>query len=562
MNTTELCTIEVDGTNLELAPPVSGELVEPLWKLWRRMPAYIPDGVNKAQWMTAAASAANSWFNAARRSSQSKNVQIDFGSLAKCVFNASVIGLPMVDQLGYQHLVPMHVNKTQNGGWIECQLWTGYKGYIELARDAGVIDVITPEIVWRDEPFSRWNDETGAHFRHEPSLERPDKIDIKEIKAAYVVTTTPRGHHDFEIVTGSTLRGLARRGNVWASNPVEMAKKSPVRRIAKRWPQTDRMAAAMRLDEQADAEQTQSALVSYQGNGVSAAVVEKTTAEVPVWTKELKAELAKCKTKADVETLRARYDEQDHDLVNQVCDGFLEAGGLTKSKEKPAGPPESPPAAETDPEPQSIDDVNAMLAGGPAPSGKPPAKPKAKRGRPRKKAEPKPQAPTPEKSPEDIEAAPTDAEIIDRCEADLEACTNEDEIKAIVTQYGDLFPEKKSTVELLSSIALRKLARNPKAAENPAAKKTKTKPPEPPKTIADPVESETINMDDMSRWSKGQIEKALRNELSKCDKPRDVQQLMRRYLKEGPADENVIEFIYDACEQREDDLAWQESVGK
>lgn len=343
--------LEARGSKVEIAPPVHESLKGKLWDRMDRLPAYLPDNVNEVQWMTAAAAASNSWYQAAAKMAQAKGVQVDLNSLVKSVFSASVVGLPLVDQLGLAHLVPMHLGKNRrDGGAIECNLIIGYKGFIELARSANVIDVITPEIVWGNEVFERWNDESGAHFRHEPSLERPDIVDVKDIRAAYVVSKTPTGHADFELVTGSTIRSLAnRQRNVWKTNPVEMAKKTPIRRIAKRWPQTNRLAAAVRLDEQLDADERQSSLVSLETFDTAAIESAKTTP--PEWLGELQSALGKAETPEALQSVVEQFRDRhgDSEALQRVCEGYRKAAGF------PDEPVESAPVVVDSKEPSQTE---------------------------------------------------------------------------------------------------------------------------------------------------------------------------------------------------------------
>ena len=329
--------LKVQDTQVEIAPPADSSLEKKLWDRWDRVPDYVPEEVNKVQFVTAAVSAANAWWQSGNAVAKAKGVRLDLNSLAKSIFNAAVVGLPLVDALGYAYLVPMHVDQETRRERVECQLWMGYKGFIELGRQSGVIDVITPEIIWADEQFERWNDEKGAHFKHKPSLDRPAKIEMGDIKGAYVVSLTPKGQSDFEIVTGSELRQLAKRGNVWRTNPVPMSKKSPIRRIGKRWPQTNRLAAATRLDEQAESEEQQTAFVPEVQTIVDAETVQVAVSKPPAWIAQANEKWSECKTADELNaTVLSQLDEvpeSDREQLLELAKGYQEAAGLASNPE-------------------------------------------------------------------------------------------------------------------------------------------------------------------------------------------------------------------------------------
>lgn len=347
-----MTTVDIGNRKIEIAPAADTALESKLWNRWSRAVNYLPTDVDPVAWVSSAAAAANAAYKAGQNSAANKGKSFDVNSVTKSVFNAAAIGLPLVDQLGYAHLVPQ-----ASGRYVHIQLWLGYKGMLKLGRDAGVVDTILTEIVWGEEFFERWNDEDGPHFRHEPSLDRPEIIDIKDIKAAYCRTANNRGASDFEVVPGKQLGGLYRKqGNVWKSNPVEMSRKTAIRRMSKRWPQTKELSHAVRLDEMAESEELQPSLTPATDESGPPQIQEK-----PRWLDELNRALAECETAQEAndlaETMVGQYQD-GADAIRNAVEGFLDMAGLADGEERLKEP-------EPEPEPtqaEVIEKVTSLFA--------------------------------------------------------------------------------------------------------------------------------------------------------------------------------------------------------
>ncbi|MFH1602775.1 MAG: recombinase RecT [Pseudomonadota bacterium] len=196
-----------------------------------RLPAWLPRDVNAEQFMVACMAEANG-----------KGLEkCSPASIAACVFNCARVGLVPGAVLGHAHFVPFKNAAT---------LVIGYKGFLELAYSCGFLKSVHAEVVLRGEDFQRWNDETGEHYRHPLPFNRDEQW--ANIEAAYCRWESQAGGRGSELVERAELAKLHKRGNVWTSDPVAMCKKTAIRRAAKTWKLTGRLAIAVTLDDLAD----------------------------------------------------------------------------------------------------------------------------------------------------------------------------------------------------------------------------------------------------------------------------------------------------------------------
>jgi recombination protein RecT len=152
------------------------------------------------------------------------------GSVMVAVYEAAKLGLELGGTTGHAYLIPFKNNDT---GKTVVQLITGYKGLIYLCKKNGNVADMKPIIVYEKDKFEQWNDDTGSHFRHEPTVgERGKPV------AVYCMTTTKDGQVFFHITHIEKIRqveeGAKRRGGaVWKSDRDSMILKTAVRQAAK-----------------------------------------------------------------------------------------------------------------------------------------------------------------------------------------------------------------------------------------------------------------------------------------------------------------------------------------
>jgi recombination protein RecT len=203
--------------------------------LIERLPEWLPDETLSKRFVMAVAAEVNRL-----------DADVNPVSVVRTAFNCAVLGLLPGPQLGHAHFVPFKK---------ECQLIIGYKGFLELAYGCGFLKDVQCEVVLTGEEYERWNDADGAQILHTMPLGREEEW--ANVQGAYCIWHATTGGHGIADVGRKDLQRLSKRGNVWKSEPVEMAKKTPLRRAAKRWNLTSEMAKAVWLDEAAERDEVQ-----------------------------------------------------------------------------------------------------------------------------------------------------------------------------------------------------------------------------------------------------------------------------------------------------------------
>ncbi len=137
-------------------------------------------------------------------------------------------------------------------------------GIIKRCRNSGDIAWIKADCVYAADQFEHYTDEKGEHFRHTEAI---DVDDLGKRRGAYAAALTKDGTLYFEFLTESeiqAIKGVSKSGNSgpWGKWGDEMAKKSAIRRLAKRLPMSTEQDDLIRRDDQmydldrADVQQT------------------------------------------------------------------------------------------------------------------------------------------------------------------------------------------------------------------------------------------------------------------------------------------------------------------
>ncbi len=150
-------------------------------------------------------------------------------SVASCLLDCASLGIEPDGRRA--HLIPFRDNKNNT---MVCTLIIDYKGYIELARRSGELAVWRAELVCDSDVFKYDKGEVKAH-----------EIDFRqprgEVYAVYSYVRFKDGAEDYEVMTREEVEGIRRRSKAgqrgpWVSDFNEMAKKTVIRRHAKRLP--------------------------------------------------------------------------------------------------------------------------------------------------------------------------------------------------------------------------------------------------------------------------------------------------------------------------------------
>lgn len=169
-------------------------------------------------------------------------------SVLAAALNCAKLGLMPGKALGLAYFVPFKNKAAQR---TDCQLIPGYRGLIDLAYSNGFLRSIHTDWVLQGEEFEQWNDERGPHFRHPKAFDREPTR--QNIVAAYAWGDLMTGGSWFKLATKRDIESVYNEDSpAWRYSYPEMAAKTPIRRAAKQWKLTPRMALAVHLDEQAE----------------------------------------------------------------------------------------------------------------------------------------------------------------------------------------------------------------------------------------------------------------------------------------------------------------------
>lgn len=196
-------------------------------------------------------------------------------SLVGAVMQASILGLPPVEALGYCYFVPY-------GNSVQFSI--GYKGYIALARRSGQLAKIYAEVVYENDTFT-YERGLDPKLNHTPTMGERG-----EIRCVYAVYHLKDGFSDFVVLSVADIEGYRKRSpsqshglsGAWKTDYAAMAKKTAIRRLSTYLPlQVDEIESAVSSDE---------AIITHEdfapdGSGTlvhAEVVVSDTDSETPV----------------------------------------------------------------------------------------------------------------------------------------------------------------------------------------------------------------------------------------------------------------------------------------
>lgn len=170
------------------------------------------------------------------------------------VSKAAALGLYLDPQLGEAYLITGWDSRNNRPA---PQLRLGYRGLIKLARQSGMISTVYAHEVCR-------NDVLDISLGDEKKLvHKPDYFnDRGEVGLYYAVVHFSDGTSDFEPMSINDINRIRDRSDgwrafkagkikstPWASDPVEMSKKTVLRRLLKRIPQSPELADAIQIED-------------------------------------------------------------------------------------------------------------------------------------------------------------------------------------------------------------------------------------------------------------------------------------------------------------------------
>lgn len=171
-------------------------------------------------------------------------------SICVSVANCAALGLVPGPALGHAYFVPYK---------RQCTLIVGYKGFLDLAFTNRFLAAVHTDVVLAEEPFEYWKDVNGPQLKHDTTNRILDEVQptIQNIRAAYCLYRTSSGFSGVKFVSGKKIKQIYQKASdksPWKTgdNYEEMSLKTAVRRAAKEWKVTPRLARAVMLDEQAE----------------------------------------------------------------------------------------------------------------------------------------------------------------------------------------------------------------------------------------------------------------------------------------------------------------------
>lgn len=168
------------------------------------------------------------------------------------VSKAAALGLYLDPQLGEAYLI----TGFSNGRYVP-QLRLGYRGLIKLARQSGEVSDVYAHDVCANDKF-KMTLGTDKAIYHEPDYQ----TDRGEIGLYYAVVKFSNGATDFEPMSIKEIHRIRDRSDgwkafkagkikstPWATDEGEMSKKTVLRRLLKRMPQSPELADALRIED-------------------------------------------------------------------------------------------------------------------------------------------------------------------------------------------------------------------------------------------------------------------------------------------------------------------------
>lgn len=176
-------------------------------------------------------------------------------SLIGAVVQASILGFPPVEQLGFCYFVPFDVNVGTRDApkWEkQVQFIIGYKGFLDLTRRSGQVKMIYAEVV-------RQGDEFSYRLGLTPELNHLPKVDNTDapVTHAYAVCHFMNGGFCFVVLTRQQIEALRLRNasqkkgisGAWLTDYSAMAQAKAIRQLSKYMPLSIELQTAIATDE-------------------------------------------------------------------------------------------------------------------------------------------------------------------------------------------------------------------------------------------------------------------------------------------------------------------------
>jgi recombination protein RecT len=132
-------------------------------------------------------------------------------------------------------------NAKEGNAWISKARWMPMVyGIVQKAHKSGMISAMGAAVVYLGDEFKTWTDDSGEHVYHEPC----DDPDTNIVRRVFAYVKMKDGTIMVEAMSASEVNHVretaskAKDGGPWSQWWSEMAKKTAIRRLAKRLPAT------------------------------------------------------------------------------------------------------------------------------------------------------------------------------------------------------------------------------------------------------------------------------------------------------------------------------------
>jgi recombination protein RecT len=165
-------------------------------------------------------------------------------SFLGAMMQAAQLGLEINTNLGQAYVIPY-----KNHGVLQAQFQLGYKGLIDLAYRSGEVELVQAQVVYE-------NDEFECEYGLEPKLRHvPASGDRGKPVKVYAMFKTKSGGYGYEVSSVEEIMEHGRKyskafsSGPWQTAPIEMCKKTMLKRVLKYAPLKSEFVRQMSADE-------------------------------------------------------------------------------------------------------------------------------------------------------------------------------------------------------------------------------------------------------------------------------------------------------------------------
>jgi len=137
--------------------------------------------------------------------------------------------------------------------WVDkVQYMPMVAGILKKVRNSGELLSLSANVVYEKDTFRYWIDDAGEHITHEPNVLTDDR---GKLRAVYAIAKTKDGGVYTEVMSRGQIEQVrnvskAKDSGPWKDWYDEMARKTVIRRLAKRLPMSTDLEAVIRSDDE------------------------------------------------------------------------------------------------------------------------------------------------------------------------------------------------------------------------------------------------------------------------------------------------------------------------